>query len=178
MMRSPMTSGYFGGPAGTQHSGNSSSRNSMPYMQSTTKIPPGWSEEIAAKYPFRKWLEQLTLWCSSTKLEPHKIGPAIALRLGGTAYQIAIAMSKRAARNPSNGVVGNCLQYGEEMDFGDGMGYCHRGGYDILIYELSRKFGQLEQESVLNVLMDFFPIQERPRRNSRWTSCQMGTPKT
>ena len=55
----PLPSTCFGTvQVGTHYSAHPPDWNNMPYMQSTTKIPPGWSEEIAAKYPFRRWLEQ------------------------------------------------------------------------------------------------------------------------
>ena len=74
---------------------------------------------------------------SSTELEPYRIGPTVALRLGGIAKEIALAQMKRPAYHPASGVIGNSLQYGETMDFEDGLGLVHRTGVDILVHNIS-----------------------------------------
>ena len=100
----------------------------------TTKIPPGWSEEIAHKVPFHKWLQSLQLWTLSTEIEGPKQGPAVAQRLGGTAKEIALAQMERPTSHP-HAPLGNfnSLQYGEVMDLGDGQGAILRSGLDILV---------------------------------------------
>ena len=88
----------------------------------TTKILPGWSEEIAYKVPFHKWLQALQLWTLSTEIEGPKQGPAVAQRLGGTAKEIALAQMLRPTTHP-HAPPGNfnSLQYGEVVDFGDSL---------------------------------------------------------
>ena len=100
----------------------------------TTKIPPGWSEEIAYKVPFHKWLQSLQLWTLSTEIDGPKQGPAVAQRLGGTAKEIALAQMERPTTHP-HAPPGNfnSLQNGEVMDLGDGLGTVPRSGLDILV---------------------------------------------
>ena len=58
-------------------------------------VPPGWSLRSSHAYPFRKWLKDLAMWFATTILEPHQIGPAIAMRLDGVPRQLADASAKK-----------------------------------------------------------------------------------
>ena len=123
-------------PFRQSHGSGSQNWSKLSMAQSTTKVPPGWSEDISSKSPFHRWHEDLTLRMSSTELEPYKIGPAVALRLGGTAKEIALAQMKRPAHHPSSGVIGDSLQCGETMDFEDCLALLHRTGVGILVHNL------------------------------------------
>ena len=55
------------------------------------KNPPSWSAEGEGRYPFEKYEQDMRLWIAATSLTPSQIGPAIALRLSGTARELARA---------------------------------------------------------------------------------------
>ena len=51
----------------------------------SSKVPPYWDESLSRNTPFCIWIADLRLWAAATELPEGRIGPSIALRLGGTA---------------------------------------------------------------------------------------------
>ena len=54
----------------------------------STKIPPVWDPANEERYPFRSWLQDVTMWAAATDLFPQQIGPSMALRVAGPAREI------------------------------------------------------------------------------------------
>lgn len=54
--------------------------------------PPGWKPNMS-RYPLRRYLQLLRLWWRTTDVPEHASGPAIAGRLRGTAFQLALSLS-------------------------------------------------------------------------------------
>ena len=52
------------------------------------KIPPAWDPANEELYPFRTWLQDVTMWAAATELFPQQIGPSIALRVAGPAREL------------------------------------------------------------------------------------------
>ena len=53
--------------------------------------PPGWRPALM-HYPFRRYIERLRLWYRMTDLGIEQIGPAIAGRLQGRPYNMAMSL--------------------------------------------------------------------------------------
>ena len=101
--------------------GSSSSWNPMPLRQSTTKIPPGWTDADSNNYSFRQWKRDLNLWCISTELNDAQIAPAVVQRLGGMVRETGLNLAEIRSTNHTTGAVGTTWQYGANVDLGDGL---------------------------------------------------------
>ena len=66
-------------------------RGGMPLESFTRSTPPGWRPGVTS-YPLRRYKQLLALWWRQTDLEERFLGPAMAGRLRGTAFQLAMAM--------------------------------------------------------------------------------------
>ena len=91
------------------------------------KNPPSWSAEGEGRYPFEKYEQDMRLWIAATSLAPGQIGPAIALRLQGTARELARAC------DPSDLINGRT-----EIDITTGQP-THIAGYELLLQALKKK---------------------------------------
>ena len=54
-------------------------------------MPPGWRPHLA-HYPFRRFLERVRLWYRQTDLDATQLGPALAARLQGRPFILAMAL--------------------------------------------------------------------------------------
>ena len=63
----------------------------MPLEVYTKMTPPGWRPGMA-HYPFRRFMERLRLWYRMTDLDASQVGPAVAGRLQGKPFNVAIGM--------------------------------------------------------------------------------------
>ena len=75
----------------------SASSGQLPLHVCLDKVPPGWNPAAAGRYTFKAFKRDFFLWKETTSLEDHKIGPALALRLGGTPKEIALSMMEAAS---------------------------------------------------------------------------------
>ena len=132
----------------------------MPLRQSTTKTPFGWTDADSNNYSFKQWKRDLNLWCISTELNDAQIAPAVVQRLGCMAREIGLNLAEIRSTNHTTGAVGSTLQYGANVDLGDGMK--RNSGIDILIHNLSYNFGALPQEAQLKVMIAFFQFRRLP----------------
>ena len=64
---------------------------SLPLEVYNKSTPPGWRPGDA-KYPLRRYQQLLDLWSRFTDLSPEKRGPAMASRLKGSAFELAIRL--------------------------------------------------------------------------------------
>ena len=60
----------------------------------TRGTPPGWRPGMS-NYPLRRYKQLLGLWWRQTELQEAQVGPVMAGRLRGTAFQIAMAMREQ-----------------------------------------------------------------------------------
>ena len=63
-----------------------------PLDQFTKSMPPGWRPNVV-RYPLRRYIQLLRLWWRQTDLPETSAGPAMAGRLRGTAFQLAMNLS-------------------------------------------------------------------------------------
>ena len=65
--------------------------HSLPLEVYNKSTPPGWTPGDA-RYPLRRYQQLLDLWVRFTDLSPDKRGPAMAARLKGSAFEMAIRL--------------------------------------------------------------------------------------
>ena len=108
------------------------------------KVPPAWSPDQARSYPFRFWLQDVTMWAAAAAREvlPEQRGPAVALRLGGAARQLVREIPPDRLRD------------GAIADPGDGGGARQLSGLQLLLLVLSKSFAPLGEESALRSISD------------------------
>ena len=122
----------------------------------SSKVPPYWDESLSRNTPFRIWVADLRLWAAATELPEARIGPSVALRLGGTARALVREI-------PTDSLVQG-EQHPTVPPTYDAMGqeiFQLRRGIDIIINILTRKFAPLEQENRIRVLNDFFRFRKQ-----------------
>ena len=95
------------------------------------KIPPAWDPAWAAQYPFSVFTQDALLWSQATDVEAERQGPAMVMRLGGTAKALAREIDIQV------------LAQGAIQDIGDGQGAVQHTGVTLLLYALARKFSPL-----------------------------------
>eukprot|EP00974_Lingulodinium_polyedra_P054595 5250929-Lingulodinium_polyedra.AAC.1 len=82
------------------------------------------------------------MWSAATDLQPNQQAPAVVLRLGGAARQVAREIPVAQ------------LQAGAMVDAGDGNGPQAVGGLHLLMMMLSRAFAPLAEEASLRAIND------------------------
>lgn len=63
----------------------------LPLDQYTKSQPPGWQEGLP-HYPFRLYSQKMKLWLQLTDLSESQVGPAIAGRLKGRLFNLAMSL--------------------------------------------------------------------------------------
>ena len=87
------------GKSGGQHPGKGGGRSDGHTGRSDRK-PPGRTPEIAHVYPFRNWMEDLSVWCALIQLTEPQQGYAVFAELGGLAND----KIREATRTQPNGM--------------------------------------------------------------------------
>ena len=63
-------------------------------QQATSKVPPYWEPALELKgYPYKVWLQDISIWAAGTELQDVLQAPAAAQRLGGTAKDLIRELS-------------------------------------------------------------------------------------
>jgi hypothetical protein len=123
----------------------------MPLDQYSDKVPPGWKIGLP-HYPFRRYLERLRLFYRMTSLSVIQCGPAVAGRLVGRPYNMALKLRIECR----NGVV----LFGDDALAFEGtpaMGALapEESGLQQLIRLLSKRYGA-DSDNVLDQALDNF----------------------
>ena len=63
----------------------------LPLETYSKSVPPGWAVGLT-HFPFRRYLERLRLWYRLTDLDPSQVGPAVAGRLQGRVFNMALSL--------------------------------------------------------------------------------------
>ena len=114
-----------------------------------SKTPPGWSPETNKKYGFRSWVADLALWSAATELPPERQGPAVALRVGGSAHDL---MREVDPQTLVHGTLDQDPATGAQVQL---------SGVDYIVRSLRRRFAPLEQEVQLASLDDVFRFRRK-----------------
>ena len=114
----------------------------------SSKVPPSWSPETDRRHPFRVWLADLTLWVSGAELpEPHQ-GPAVAMRIGGTARELLREMDPATMKDGS-------------IVVDPQGGQVTLSGVESIVRALKRRYAPLSQELQVQSLNEVFRFHRR-----------------
>ena len=75
------------------------SSSHLPLNQYSKDIPPGWDPRDP-NFPLRSYISRLKLWSRTTALRPEQMGPAVAGRLQGRPFDLALQMQIDLAPRP------------------------------------------------------------------------------
>ena len=145
------------------HGGAQAQINDINLQAASGKIPPSWSPERDRQYSFRQYTQDLGLWVASTDVDPARIGPMVALRLGGSAKIIAREMDTNSLVNgalvpdPGGAMVWDAQQ---QMQVPLIVAIT---GLEVLLKQLRRRYAPLEQEVQIGTISDMFHFR-------RWQS--------
>ena len=134
----------------------------------TKSTPPGWDPGQSDTYPLRAYVERLRLFTRMTDLRADQLGPAIAGRLKGRAFHLAMSMKFTC---PRTGVQMNGDEvlayegYQPEMDPNGNMLPGAPNGVQQLLDILRAKYGA-EEQKVSTRSIDLF---EELHRHDRMT---------
>ena len=117
------------------------------------KIPPAWDPANEELYPFRAWLQDVTMWAAATELFPQQIGPSIALRVAGPARELLRDIPVQQ------------LQQGAMVDRNDGNGPQQFTGFQLVTFVLSQRFAPLPEETSLRAVDDILQFRRRNNEN-------------
>ena len=118
--------------------------------QMNAKTPPPWSPDLQWDYPFRRYAKDLLVWAASTDVPLAQQGPSAMLQLQGGARTLVDQMQLTQ------------LQNGENADWGDGAGTILHPGIHCMLRALASRFSELEIETILRSLLEFFGFRRAP----------------
>ena len=131
----------------------------------TKSTPPGWRPGLL-HYPYRKFLEKLRLWYRLTDLDATQVGPAVAGRLQGRPYNMAMAlrMNNRVGTELSGDAALSYPGEPEQVDPSSGavLQPAIESGLQRLIRTLARRYGADSQQTATG-LIDIFVDLRRGR---------------
>eukprot|EP00959_Pyramimonas_sp_CCMP1952_P227195 4750387-Pyramimonas_sp.AAC.1 len=113
-------------------------------------------------YPFRRYLERLRLWYRMTDLNADQVGPAVAGRLQGRPYNMALGL--QVTTQSGQILQGDAaLAYAGEPQQLDGAGQVARAatesGVQLLIRILSRRYGADNQQMATSTIDQFYDLR-------------------
>ena len=123
------------------------------YLLGTAKVPPPWNPAWQERYPFRKWVRDITVWSLATELPHTSIASNVVLRLGGTAREISEELSPEQLMH-GRWVVDMNGQWTQEMT-----------GLGVLIQRLTAQFGYLDGESCIKSIADCIYFRAGPHED-------------
>lgn len=119
----------------------------------SSRVPPAWSPEGERTYSFQKYRQDVELWSAATDMEVARQGPAVALRLGGEAKRLALAIGTQELIN------GRIIQ--------DGNGNpVQETGLALLIRMLARSYAALLQEEQLHSISQLMGFRRRQNEST------------
>jgi hypothetical protein len=117
----------------------------------TNKAPPKWNPDYERDYPFERWVQDVSLWAlGATELDDDKIGPAVALALGGSARSVAREMEIATLRN------GRFDQAAQRAFT----------GLECLLENLERQFGLLPQEQQISAISEYLNFKRKTNEST------------
>ena len=133
----------------------------LPLDQYTQTTPPGW-KPFLTHYPFRRFVERLRLWYRLTNLEIAQIGTAVAGRLQGRPFNIA--MSLTVVAHTGVRLVGDeALSYeGQDAGVDPQTGQptpAHENGLQQLLRLLTRWYGADQDQNTTEVIDQFIDLR-------------------
>ena len=123
--------------------------NDVHLQAASGKIPPTWSPEGSKNYSLRAYERDLRLWAASTDTDPVRMGPLIALRLGGSARILAREMDVGVLANGM--LVPDPAQGGLQVQL---------TGPEFILRQLRRRYAPLDQEVQITAIADIFHFRK------------------
>ena len=139
--------------------------NDLHLQTASGKIPPSWSPERDRSYSFRQFQQDILLWAAATDVQADRQGPAVALRLAGSAKVLAREMDPNML---INGVMIDDPAGGYMLDPNNGqpMRDPNTGNYipaqiaitglEALMRQLRRRYAPLDQEIQISAISELF----------------------
>ena len=132
------------------------SSSNLPLEQFNKSTPPGWRPGDA-KYPLRRYEQLLSLWSKMTDLRPDQMGPAMAGRLRGASFQLAMKLTTIRRLPPTGSELTleaadalSCEEI-DEFTLPDGMTVVPKqpGGARILLNLLRKEYKTNQQNTTI-----------------------------
>ena len=134
----------------------------LPLDQYTKSTPPGWKPGMV-HYPFRRFMERLKLWYRQTDLAATALGPAVAGRLAGRPFNLALALRFTVASTGVELRGDEALAFpGEEAGFDQNTGQATPktdSGLQQLLAVLSPIYSTDAQQNASETLDTFFDLR-------------------
>ena len=108
-----------------------------------SKVPPAWQPGWESQYPLWVWAQDLNIWRMATELLVERQGPAVVMQLGGMAKVMCRGMD---ARDFTQGI--------QEPDVHGNL--THIIGTALILRRLLARFGELEEETSVRMISQFF----------------------
>ena len=137
------------------------SHGGLPLDQFTKTTPPGWRPGIT-HYPFRRYIERMKLWCRTTDMDASQQGPAVAGRLSGRPFNLAMGLRVTDQAGQEHGGDEALAFPGEpaQQDYaGNIISPATPNGLQTLIRLLIRWYGEDDDTTVGNTLDTFFDLR-------------------
>ena len=158
---------FAGNPGNPGHGGpyDAGRDGGLPLDSFTRSCPPGWRPGQTS-YPLRRYRQLLSLWWRQADLQEFQVGPAMAGRLRGAAFQVAMSMSMErydlALQHFRVYAGDELLSCASDAGFVDPHGQNippQDAGARILIRRLELEFGVQPQDQSIAALDAFFGLQ-------------------
>jgi hypothetical protein len=139
--------------------------NDLNLQTASGKIPPSWSPERDRSYSYRQFQQDILLWAAATDVQADRQGPAVALRLAGSAKVLAREMDPQMLINgvmiddPAGGYMldpqtGNPIR---DPNTGNYMpAQIAITGLEALMRQLQRRYAPLDQEIQISAISELF----------------------
>ena len=125
--------------------------------QYSATLPPGWRPGLT-HFPFRRYLERMRLWYRMNTLHPSQLGPAVAGRLQGKPFNMAMRL-RITVRDGRTLVGDNALAYeGLPADDQTGTVACE-SGLQVLIRAMQSRYGTEDEADLVESLDRFFDFR-------------------
>lgn len=133
------------------HNARQAEMDNLHLQLANGRVPPSWSPEHEKEYPFRFYEADALLWCAATDLDENRRGPALALRLTGSAKMIIRELDPAILINGQN-----VLENGVQVVL---------TGVQALMRIMRRRFAPLDQEAQIHAMQEFFSFVRVGRKH-------------
>ena len=126
--------------------------DSMHLQLANGRVPPSWGPEHEREYAFRYYEADAMMWALASDLDDARKGPALALRLTGSAKMIVRELDPQIL---ANGQVVN--ESGQPLQL---------NGIQALLRILRRRFAPLDQEAQLHAIAEFLQFSRQQNEDT------------
>ena len=124
------------------------------YLLGTAKVPPPWNPAWQSRYPYKKWVRDITLWAMATDIPSTQVAANVVLRLGGTAREMCEELDEQQLMH------GTWIQ-----DQYTGTWNQRYSGLALLLNGLSAQFGSLDGEASIKSIAECIHFRAGPNED-------------